>query len=316
MRSLKEVSEVSKRWQVALILLVILLSGIGITLAFGRKSGGMNFFQKSRASNLSQKAKEALSNGKLDEALQNYTEMTQGTPPSEVLAEGLFGIGDVQFEGKNFLEAKSGYEKVIHDFAASKTAGLAQERLGKVNVAILFSPLMTPTDKKIEVQPGDSLAKIAKAHETTVDLLMKANQLQNSLIRPGMKLKVPGVHFSIIVDKSQNTLTLKAGEEIFKVYTVATGENNSTPVGTFKITDKLVNPVWYTLGAVVPPESPENVLGSRWLGINEKGYGIHGTRDLSSMGKQITKGCVRMRNEEVEELYAVVPIGTEVTIID
>ena len=136
------------------------------------------------------------------------------------------------------------------------------------------------------------------------------------MIRPGMKLKVPGGRFSIVIDKSQNTLTLKANEELFKVYTVATGENNSTPVGTFKIKDKLVDPVWYTLGAVVPAGSPENVLGTRWMGINEPGYGIHGTRDPESIGKQVTKGCVRMPNEEVEELYSIVPIGTPVTIID
>jgi lipoprotein-anchoring transpeptidase ErfK/SrfK len=87
-------------------------------------------------------------------------------------------------------------------------------------------------------------------------------------------------------------------------------------VGTFKITSKLANPVWFKAGVVVPPESPENVLGSRWLGFDNPGYGIHGTIEPQTIGQQITQGCVRMLNKDVEELYAIVPVGTEVEIVD
>ena len=70
------------------------------------------------------------------------------------------------------------------------------------------------------------------------------------------------------------------------------------------------------MGAVVEPGSPEYELGSRWMGLSIAGYGIHGTKDDSSIGNHITKGCVRMRNTDIEELYAVVPRGTEVIIIE
>ena len=83
-----------------------------------------------------------------------------------------------------------------------------------------------------------------------------------------------------------------------------------------KIEEKLVSPVWYTVGAIVEPDSEEYELGARWMGLSIAGYGIHGTNDPTSIGKHITKGCVRMKNEEVEELYAIVPSGTEVTIVD
>lgn len=289
---------------------------VGSVIVIALCTFGINFVVGNPSAKLLKKAREAVSQGKWEEALQYYTEATRSARSLDLLAEGYLGLGDVQFEKKNLLEAKSTYEKIVHDFPNSNKALIAQEHLGKVNMAILASPLLTPMYKKIEAQSGDSLARIAKAHGTTVDLLIQMNQLKGSKILPGMKLKVPERRFSVLVDKSQNTLTLKSGEEIFKVYTAATGENNSTPVGTFKITNKLEHPVWYTLGAVVPPESPENVLGSRWMGINERGYGIHGTKDPSSIGKQTTQGCVRMLNEDVEELYGVVPIGTEVTIID
>jgi lipoprotein-anchoring transpeptidase ErfK/SrfK len=66
----------------------------------------------------------------------------------------------------------------------------------------------------------------------------------------------------------------------------------------------------------VPADSPKNILGSRWLGLSEKSYGIHGTTEPQSIGRQVTSGCVRMRNSDVEELYQIVPEGTEVVIID
>jgi lipoprotein-anchoring transpeptidase ErfK/SrfK len=120
----------------------------------------------------------------------------------------------------------------------------------------------------------------------------------------------------MLVDKSQNILILKTDDEIVKTYIVSTGANNSTPVGTFRIVNKLVNPTWYKAGAVVPASSPENVLGTRWLGFNLPGYGIHGTTEPQNLGKQVTQGCVRLSNQDVEELYAIVPIGTEITIVD
>ena len=67
---------------------------------------------------------------------------------------------------------------------------------------------------------------------------------------------------------------------------------------------------------IVDSTSPEYELGSRWMGLSEPEYGIHGTNDASTIGKHITKGCVRMRNEDVEELYAIIPSGTEVTIVE
>ena len=66
----------------------------------------------------------------------------------------------------------------------------------------------------------------------------------------------------------------------------------------------------------MPPESPENVLGTRWMGFDIPGYGIHGTVEPKAIGQQVTAGCVRMLNEQVEELYSILPVGTEVVIVD
>ena len=167
-----------------------------------------------------------------------------------------------------------------------------------------------------EVKAGDNLTKLARQYKTTAELIKKINALPNDRLRLGMKLKIATLPFSLVIDKSQNTLILKGVEEVLKTYPCSTGLHNSTPVGIFKIKDKLMNPTWYKAGAVVPFGSPQNVLGTRWLGITKAGYGIHGTTEPEKIGQQVTSGCVRMRNEDVEELYAFVPTGTEVTIVD
>lgn len=216
----------------------------------------------------------------------------------------------------NLMEAKAVYQKLVADFSGSGEVMSWQKKAEEANIKLLFSPVLTSGSRGYEIKPGDTLIKIAREFKTTPELLMKSNNLADGKIFPGRKIKVWTAPFNILVDKSQNTLILKTQEEIVKTYTVSTGKNNSTPTGTFKITNKLVDPTWFKAGAVVPAQSPENILGTRWLGFDLAGYGIHGTTQPQSLGRQVTQGCVRMSNADVEELYAIVPQGTEVTIVD
>lgn len=218
---------------------------------------------------------------------------------------------------KELVRARAMYQEIIKNYPDMDNIAAVQQELESINMELLLSNREVPGKTEMyEVVAGDSLVKIAKKFNTTVDFLKRSNNLKNDMVRLGEKLRVWKGQFNIFVDKSQNILVLKDGSEIVKVYVVATGENNSTPVGTFKIVNKLENPVWFNKGMVVPPESPANVLGTRWLGFDIEGYGIHGTIEPQAIGKQVTAGCVRMVNEQVEELYSIVPVGTEVTIVD
>lgn len=217
----------------------------------------------------------------------------------------------------DLFSASQAYKKLISEHSDSREVADWQKKLEDLNIRLLFSPAVTPNSELYVIQPGDSLDKIARQFKTTVELIMKSNNLATDNIFPGKKIKIWVTPFSIVVDKSQNTLFLKCNEEVFKTYSVSTGANNSTPVGTFRITEKILNPPWYKpSGGFAPAGSPENILGTRWLGLDKEGYGIHGTTDPQSLGKQATAGCVRMLNAEVEQLYSIVPQGTEVTIVD
>lgn len=234
-------------------------------------------------------------------------------------AVNLYQQGMAAEANNEFLDAQAAYKKVVSDYPDFDKIEDAQKKLEAINMKIIFSTTETPSTTVYTVQHGDSLAKIAKQNNTTIELIKKSNNRTSDMIKVGQRLRLWKGTFSVYVDKSQNTLMLKSGNDIVKIYSVSTGKNNSTPVGTFTIVTKTVNPVWFKEGGkVIPPESPENILGTRWMGFNEPhaSYGIHGTTEPEKIGKQVTAGCVRMRNEEVEELYSLLPEGTQVTIVD
>lgn len=221
------------------------------------------------------------------------------------------------FEQKgDLVSTKNAYQKLVADFPNSSDVMNWQRKIEELNLKLIFSPTVTSGSTLYEIKPGDTLAKIARQFKTTTELIIKSNNLSSDVIVPGRKIKVRTAAFNILVDKSQNLLMLKSGDEIIKTYIVSTGKDNSTPVGTYKVTNKLVNPTWFKAGAVVASGSPENVLGTRWMGFDLAGYGIHGTTEPQNLGKQVTQGCVRLANSDVEELYTIVPVGTEVTIIN
>jgi lipoprotein-anchoring transpeptidase ErfK/SrfK len=186
----------------------------------------------------------------------------------------------------------------------------------KANWDAFFSKKETSGITAYTVQPGDSLYVIAGRNHTTVDLIKKMNDLRSDTVYAGKTIRLFKGEFSIEVSKSENILTLSADGKPIKQYRVSTGKNGSTPVGEYKIVSKLVNPTWFKTGAIYPPGSPDNALGTRWLGFDLPAYGIHGTIDPENIGKPVSEGCIRMLNQDVEELYGMVPSGTKVIIKD
>lgn len=166
-----------------------------------------------------------------------------------------------------------------------------------------------------KVKKGDSLFKIAKSQNTTIEMIQKLNALKKDVIYPEQELKVMKEPLRVIVDKSENRLYLFAGDHPLKKYVISTGKEGGTPEGDFKIANKLINPTWYKTGAIIPADSPDNHLGTRWLGFDKKGYGIHGTVHPEELGKSVSAGCVRMKNEDVEELYSFLPHQSLVKVV-
>ncbi|WII36085.1 L,D-transpeptidase [Paenibacillus thiaminolyticus] len=107
----------------------------------------------------------------------------------------------------------------------------------------------------------------------------------------------------IVVDKKRHRLGVVSGDILLRNYEVGLG-GRRTPKGTFVISEKVVNPTGSSTG----------VFGSRGMTLSDTLYAIHGTNEPDSIGRDESLGCIRMLPDDVEELFDMVPIGTEVSI--
>jgi lipoprotein-anchoring transpeptidase ErfK/SrfK len=125
----------------------------------------------------------------------------------------------------------------------------------------------------------------------------------------------------IVIDRGVNTLRLFDGEKLVRAFRVATGQSvYPTPSGLWHIVDKQMNPWWYpppspwARGEKPVPPGPGNPLGTRWMGLDAAGVGIHGTPSDYSIGYSASHGCIRMHIPEAEWLFQHVSVGTPVLI--
>ena len=118
----------------------------------------------------------------------------------------------------------------------------------------------------------------------------------------------------IVVSIPDRKLAVLEDDRVVKIYETAVGAQNSpSPSGSFNVINREKDPTWYYKGRIVPP-GKANPLGTRWLGLSAKGYGIHGTNVPSSIGKNASHGCIRMRNRDVEQLFEMISVGDAVEL--
>ncbi len=191
--------------------------------------------------------------------------------------------------------------------------GQIRERLETLAKRIFFSPQPHYLPPYV-VQPGDQLARIARQYKVSWPYLAKLNRVDPRRIRPGQKLKVIRGPFSALVDLSDFELTVHLNGYYVRSYRVGIGKDNSTPTGRFKVLNKVVNPQYTDPdGKVIDADDPNNPLGEYWLDLGD-GYGIHGTIEPDSIGRAVSRGCIRMRNEDVAEVFDLLVVGSEVVI--
>ncbi|WP_407691369.1 L,D-transpeptidase family protein [Robertmurraya mangrovi] len=160
-----------------------------------------------------------------------------------------------------------------------------------------------------KVKPGETLATIAVNYRRTLQEILKANPniINPNIIVPNQLILIPGlpdpnsIPYRIDVSVDSKLLTLYRNNTMIKKYPIATGKMlTATPVGEYVIVNRAPN--------------PGGPYGAMWLTLSKAGYGIHGTNNPSSIGKSVSKGCIRMYNKDVLELSSIVPNGTRVII--
>jgi len=118
----------------------------------------------------------------------------------------------------------------------------------------------------------------------------------------------------VLVSLVDRKLAVIENGAVIATFQVAVGAKVSpSPTGEFTIVSRVTNPTYYHRGTVIPA-GKDNPVGTRWVGLTLKGYGIHGTNAPGSIGHAASHGCIRLRNRDVERLFTMLRIGDRVQI--
>ncbi len=158
------------------------------------------------------------------------------------------------------------------------------------------------------VKAGETLSQIARDYRIPLSSIIVANpDINQNVLYIGQQIVIPGfpnpntIPYQIDISVNNRWLRLFKEGILQKQYPIAVGRMlHGTPVGSFIIINKEPN--------------PGGPFGSMWMSLSKEHYGIHGTNDPSSIGHAVSHGCIRMHNQDVEELASIVPIGTAVSI--
>ena len=201
------------------------------------------------------------------------------------------------------------------------------ERLADLTNRLVLDPKVACTAPKAvlhKVEPGEVLERIAKKYKVNQGQVKRINRLNDKLtVRYGQVLKMLPGDVVYKVNRGRLTGTLYIDGVFVRRYPVGIGPGNATPRGSYTVEKKVVNPDWYYDGKRLPFGDPANILGSRWMGFaagdnggQGGGLGVHGTSLPESVPGRESKGCIRMLNKDVEELYDLMPQGGKVEIFD
>jgi lipoprotein-anchoring transpeptidase ErfK/SrfK len=180
--------------------------------------------------------------------------------------------------------------------------------------------------KPIITKPRDGLALTKLDTRVLIRNALVAHQRGPlEVVTHPLKPQVTQANFGPVVvirRGSRRLYVYKEGTRFWRTFRIAVGlPQYPTPVGRWKIVVKQRHPWWYppdspwAAGASPIPPGPGNPLGTRWMGLNASGVGIHGTPDAASVGYSASHGCIRMRIPEAELLFTRVRVGTPVFIV-
>lgn len=183
----------------------------------------------------------------------------------------------------------------LHMAATARTATLKrqQERLEQEAVSTQQSALSQITNPVLSEEAGVNAKPATPAAEISATPVRKRQ---------------------IVISIADRQLAVMDNGHVMKIYPIAVGTRGTpSPDGDFVIINRAKDPT-YRHGETEIAPGKDNPLGSRWMGLNLKGYGIHGTNVQSSIGKASSHGCFRMRKRDVEELYSLMQVGDTVTV--
>ncbi len=245
------------------------------------------------------------------------TPSSQTEPTRAKRVESLVAAADQALSRSDLVAARAHFSEAMALGIDDPELSRARGELTRIGSETIFSPRVHEGDPFVVryiIKPGDTLAKLAKANKVSADLLAEINGIANKdLIRAGQTIKIVKGPFRAIIDRASYSLDVYLGTTFVKHYRVGLGADGSTPAGEWRVKTKLKDPTYYPPrgGRIIHADDPKNPLGERWIGLEgvsgealgQQRYGIHGTIEPESIGRNSSLGCIRMFNEDAEALY-------------
>lgn len=187
------------------------------------------------------------------------------------------------------------------------------ERLDRSAATIFFQAQPHFVEPYV-IEPGDRLEQIAAHYHVTWEYLSKLNRVDAKRIQAGRRLKVVRGPFSGVVELDDYSLTIHLQGYYVRRFPVGIGRDRSSPIGRFAVLNKVVNPQYTDPdGHVIAGDDPANPLGERWIDLGNS-YGIHGTIEPDSIGSAASRGCVRLGDKDIVNVYDFLTVGSEVVV--
>ncbi len=255
---------------------------------------------------------------------------------TEQAQRGLNMIADGQLiEGRTLL---SRILIEASDRMSADDAQIIRATLTSVSEYTLMNPRMVPGDTLVTsytVKSGDRLGSIARQCKVPYQFLEKINHTTARRIQVGQTLKLVRGPFHVVIDKSDFRMDMFLRDPglpedqqwvYVKSFAIGLGSDDSTPVGAWivKPRSKVENPSWANprTSESFSRDDPKNPIGEYWLGLlgvdentsKAQSYGIHGTIEPESIGRQMSMGCIRMRDDDVRDVYHML-VETDSTVV-
>lgn len=229
-------------------------------------------------------------------------------------------------EAGKYVEARKLLNDALTNEKSPSIKAELRQLLATVADKTIFSDRQIAGDPLIDIytlQNGDNLVNVARRHDVPSEVIALVNALKNpDNVPAGKTIKIPKGPFHATVVQSEFRIDLYLQDTYVRSYPVGLGKEKRTPNGVWKVVDRIPNPTYYPSESaehkeVVAGGDPKNPLGLYWLKlegvegdtVGQVGYGIHGTNQPDSIGKNESLGCVRMRNEDVAIVFKLMRPG-------
>ncbi len=260
-------------------------------------------------------------------ALSGHGTTEVGQPPDAGIQQGdtsgrITGLTESTRQARQLVE-QGQYREALQRLSAAYIVHQAQAGLSERQAALdLLDPLAAAViyshqhwlEPPYRVRAGQTLDQIATAYQIPTELLQNINRISDpESLLPGTELKVVRGPFRAEVELSRNEMTLYLSDLYAGRFPISVGSDPSPIPGEYLVLNKQHGRTYYAAdGRTLPPHDPMNPYGSVWLDLGTRNLCIHGSPKASVPA--ISNGCISLSPKDAEDIYAILSIGSRVTI--